>query len=143
MDSIRTQLIRSQLRSWLEREGISPERLAVLLGTSIQNVRLQLGLYPSSARRGVSRRFLDALRGLGYRGIGLEEIQLVYSENPLPPGTVVKAEARQCPICLLEAREGRRSVQDTWYVFGHPRRRYCSRKHQRRAAYLRRRQKPG
>lgn len=126
------------LRQAREELGYSPRLLEQELGyySDGKYVRMLEGQWPSIPLRTPSRRFLQRLQGW-----------LLAGPEPLPPWSPlislrcehaaiplrrILAAKRQCPECVAEWAEGRREERDTWWVYGHPRQRFCSKAHRRR-----------
>lgn len=141
-----------RLRAWMAERDLDPQTLGELLATGVMaswcasdaSHRAYLG--DPEATRVPSVPFVERLEQAGFSGNGGDEpvfpaelhpvVSGVVAEASIAPGTVVPGQPRQCPECAAEVHEGRHYPARTWYVFAHPRQKYCCPKH-RRAVYRR------
>jgi hypothetical protein len=136
-----------KLRAWMAERDLDPQALGELLGYRSNGLLVRMYLGDLETTRVPSVPFLERLEQAGFSGNGSGEepilpvelhpvVSGVVAEASIAPGTVVLGQPRQCPECAAEAQEGKRHPARTWYVFAHPRQRYCCPKH-RRAWYRR------
>lgn len=115
----------------------SEKELALTLGYyGPHAVRLYEGQYPSHPLRPPSRRFLERLAAfLEKDPAPLPPWAPIIRTDPeqaaIPLGRILAAK-RQCPECVAEWLRHQRTEHETWWVFGHPSRRFCSERHRRR-----------
>ncbi len=134
---------REALRAWMMERGYGPRELEDLLGYNSGGYLVRMYLGELETSRPPSARFVRRLEEVGFspNGDGRQETfpadlrpvvaPGVVAVADLPPGTVILGEPRQCPECAAEAEEGKRHPSRTWYVFPHPRQKYCSPEHRR------------
>lgn len=135
---------REALRSWILEHNLSAAELEERLGYHSGGYLVHVYLGDLETSRAPSDPFVDALEMRGFTWE--EELPLrkarkspgVFALRDLPTGTLVVGEPVQCPECLAEAREGKRPLSQTWYVFPYGNQKYCCPAH-RRAWYRRQR----
>jgi hypothetical protein len=139
---------REALRAFMLERGLTPEMLERELGYRSKGYLVKTYLGEVQKPQPPSMPFLTRLTKIGFvfspdGGAPPGHVHHipagVVAIAELPPGTVIVGEARQCPECLAEAQEGKRHPDRTWYVFAHPRQKYCSARHGR--AWRRRRRR--
>jgi hypothetical protein len=132
---------REALRLWLLERGLTPQALETELGYRSKGYLVRTYLGEVQRPLPPSPPFLERLKRIGFsfspdrRGRPPRAVHHlptgVAAVAELPPGTLIVGEPRQCPECAAEAGEGKRHPSRTWYVFAHPRQRYCSLQHRR------------
>ncbi len=131
------ELLRFQveLRAFRTSLNYSPRELEEALGYESRGklVRALEGCFPTP--RQPSREFvwrLGEFKAVGPIPKPPWAPALVYDPQAAAvPLERIKAEARRCLECAAETLEGRRPEAGSWYWFGHPRARFCSRQHRR------------
>jgi len=128
-----------RVRQLLDRLHWTQADLDVALGYAPQGKMTAqvLGLYGNGRHRQPSQPYVRKFERLeaappapkppwGHAVLPLRDL-----DRGAVPLQRVLSSPRQCPMCLVEFRQGRRTESDTWWWFGHPRQRYCSPAHKR------------
>jgi hypothetical protein len=147
----RLRAFQDRLRAWMAERDLDAWALGELLGYRSNGLLVRMYLGDLETTRVPSAPFLERLKEAGFSGNGAGDepifptelhpvVSGVVAVTSLTPGTVILGQPRQCPECLAEAEEGERHPARTWYIFAHPRQRYCSVEH-RRAWYRRQRKR--
>lgn len=146
-DKVTLAAFREALRLFMLERELTPRTLEELMDYHSSGYLVRTYLGEVQRPLPPSQPFLKRLEGTGFTfspdgrdrppQAGLHSLPAgVSAVAELPSGTVIAGQPRQCPECAAEAQEGKRHPARTWYVFAHPRQRYCCPKH-RRAWYRR------
>lgn len=131
---------RRRLREWMVRQGYTALDLEKLLGYNSRGLLVRMYLGELETSRPPSSTFRKKVKRIGFdpNDIMVHKVRrvLVDSDFDLPVGTRVLAQPKQCPECVAEAKEGKRPMSQTWYVYPYANQIYCCVAH-RRAWYRR------
>lgn len=115
---------------------LTPRELEERLGYNSDGLLVRMYLGELETSRAPSNPFLARLAGIGFdpdQSTAPREEKRIYD---IPARARILADPKQCPECVAEAKEGKRSWADTWYVFPWGNQKYCCVEH-RRAWYRR------